>query len=546
MRLASLRFDSTPGGSIIKIGQPPSGKSENRWWKLKADVIRESAGFPLISAVADQRIRLLVELQSKPSPSTRVWVSAEPLALHGLGPVPEVAIEPSQWKDGRCDVICELDGRRLFAGGVSEHYVSWQWQGRIDGQTCAHDLNKSEHLLFVTVSRPTAPWSDSGADTGPRTVPWIGAIGQACRWAQGASSPTEAASRIVRSLFAIEEPTRGRLKYNGNTETYLCAGFGNPRWFACESFLDAIADGTVPVRINCYEGAVITTTLANVLGCELVPAVLESDCNGSIRLNRTQALGMSTAESPSAFVFHALALERRRRNGFADDLVYDAVVRIDADANPAGGRSALVIAAGMPLGLRTTKTGTGRYFPQLIAARSRRTCRVRMLDLPWVGQKPEQVSVYRCPLTRYVRYLWELQQDRRPAHSLAPSQTLRIQGFDDVRTIFLDQPCLARTHLPPLPLASQFLYSSADNRAVDVVWWSDKDPWITLSFAAELLAMSELPLEPTTVHGGPAFALPDGSGLLVLTAQGVIRLTSVGAEPVNIVNLYRSAVTLPE
>ncbi len=156
------------------------------------------------------------------------------------------------------------------------------------------------------------------------------------------------------------------------------------------------------------------------------------------------------------------------------------------------------------------------------------------------------MSVYRCPLTRYVRYLWELQQDRRPAHSLAPSQTLRIQGFDDVRTIFLDQPCLARTHLPPLPLASQFLYSSADNRAVDVVWWSDKDPWITLSFAAELLAMSELPLEPTTVHGGPAFALPDGSGLLVLTAQGVIRLTSVGAEPVNIVNLYRSAVTLPE
>jgi hypothetical protein len=286
-------------------------------------------------------------------------------------------------------------------------------------------------------------------------------------------------------------------------------------------------------------------TFANLLGCALVPCVLEAECS-EFQLNQLHPVGISSAESPPEFVLHVIALERKGKSGHADDLVYDAVLRIDQDPHPSCQPARFIIVDGIPLGTPTTPTGTGSYFPQLIAAGSIHRCRARTIGRPWVGAQPCQECVRRCPLTRYVRYLWALQSAKRPTGMFSASRTLRINGYDG-REIYSGRPGVPRSRLPRHPLASRIDFVSQDpdvGRAVRVDWWTDDDPWITLSFMAELLAMSEIPVEPVAIRGGPAYTVPRRTSLLVLNEGAVIRFSSAGARRVDMVDLCDTAVSV--
>jgi hypothetical protein len=548
MKVTGIRFGTTQRGGMVALGAPPSGADESHLWQLEGDVVRGAAAFVLAAASAGDRIRVTAELQASPPPATRIWIGATPHDPHVLGPISDVAVRPSQWRNGRCKVTFELDARALGAGGVDQYPVTWRWHARSAAGADPEDLGLSEHLLFVIVSAPTAPWSRSSTSTGPRTAPWPGALAQACDWARGVSSHREAAARVLESLFALGELHNGRrrLKYNADMETYVSAGMANPRWFDCEGFLDDVADETTDLTINCYEGAVIAMTFANLLGCRLVPCAIEADCEKGFALNRTRPLGLTTSEGPSEFVFHVVALDRIGNSGRADDLVYDAVIRIDADRDPAHAPTTFAIVDGVRLGKTSTKAGRGKYYPQLIAFDSIHRCKARTMERPWVGVQPVQESVDRCPLVRYVSYLWAVQGSESPQAPVSPSPMLRIEGYD-AREIFSGRPGVPRKRLPPPPFTSRLLFTSNDpgaGRTVRVDSWTHDDPWVTVSFAAELLAMSEIPVEPVRVRGGTAFSVARRTRLLVLEQGALVRLTSVGAQPIDMVELYERAVSV--
>lgn len=546
MKITCIRFDTIRGGDVIAVAAPPSGDDESHLWRIRGDVIREAAGFPLASVSAGSRIRIIVELNSDRPPSRPVWLGASVYSSHILGPVADRRIEPSEWRDRRCKVIFERDGSVLGANGVDEHHVSWQWHWRDDAEREVNDLGLSEHLLFITIGLPTEPWSDSGASTGRLTAPWAGALRQACQWARGATSPRDAASCIIRSLFALGETGSGepRVKYYPDLANYVRPNMGNPRWFNCELFLIHFADIDRRIAVNCYEGASVALTFANLLGCSLALCVIESSRGcGEFGLNRIQPLGGTGEKAPRAFVTHVVLLQEHEKSGIGDDLAYDAVLRIDEGPDPGDDEGRFVIVDGIPLGASHTSPGSGHYLPQLIASRSIRACRTRSLERPWVGARPRQTSVRPCPLVRYTRFLWALQAARHSASSMSGSKMPDISGYRRHEE-YSRQPGLPREELPRLPLVTQLLFTSKldDTKVVQVDWWTDEDPWITLSFMAELLAMSEIPVEPVTVRGGPAYTVARHTSLIVLYEGTVIQLSAIGRSSDDMVDLYQSGV----
>jgi hypothetical protein len=551
VKIAAVRFDTARGGGTVTVGTPPSGGEESHLWRVNAEIVRASAGFPLSVLSAGGSVRVIVELQSDPAPSTRIWVHATPQGMHVLGAVPETLVEPERWNGIRCEVSIEIDASSLGAGGVDHYHAVWHWQCRSDAEPEPHDLGLTEHLLFVTITPPTEPWTGAGVTTGSRTTPWPAALMQACDWGRGARTHRQAASRIVESLFALAvRPGRSGpcLKYNGDGFDYLSPGMANPRWLDCEKFLKAVSDSASSecLQINCHEGAAVVVTFANLLGCSLVPCVVEGDCNDPYHVNRIRSLGKSSAASPSRFRFHVVGLDQESSDPL-ENLVYDVTLEIDEDAQPSGEPSNFVLPSGMPLGGPSSSAGSGNYLPQLIAAQSIGGCETRILEHAWVGTKPVQQSVQRCPLIRYNRYLEGLRTaDGTKRAGWLSSGSLIIHGYRG-RATYARQPGLQRMGLPRQPLATQLRFTSnaADSgQAIQVDYWTDDDPWITLSFMAELLAMIEVPVERVEVNGEVAYTVSGHTSVFVVQDGVAARFSSIGPAPLDMVEIYATAVAV--
>jgi hypothetical protein len=544
MKVASIRF-AIPGGKILTPGAPPSGSAESHLWQVTGNVVRAPAGFPLSALSASGVVRVIVELQKDAGPAPRIWIRAVPQGTHILGAVPETPVEPGRWSGPRCEVTIEVDAAKLVAGGVDEHHAVWRWKWRRDGEARLRELGLTEHLLFVTVSPPLDPWTGSGTVEGPLTPPWLAALTQACRWGRGATTHREAASRIVQSLFALGgASSRPCLEYRGDLTEYLNPDMGNPRWFNCEQF---IADlGTTDcVGFNCFEAATTVVTFANLLGCKLVPGVIEGDCLDLYHLNRVRSLGLPAADAASAFLVHAVALEKVGSSSLADDLVYDASLMVDGDSKPTVGPGHFVLADGMPLGRTTSPAGAGTFFPQLVAAQSIDGCRARTIERPRVGAEPPRDDVDSCPLKRHERYLQELKRVVGPLTTVLPAPWMpAISGYRG-RAIYVDRPGVPRIGLPPLPRASRALFTPVvpgRNHAIRVDWWVHNDPAVALSFMAELLAMIEIRVERAAAGATTVYTVPRRTSVLVFRGGMVARYASVGRTPLDMVHVYNSAV----
>lgn len=550
MRVVAIRFDTPLGGGTVPLGGPPNGGDESHLWRVPDAAVRAAAAYPLSTLSTDHVIRVIVELESDPPPATRVCVRALARGDHVLGDVPETPIECDQWRDGRCAVSFDVDGRRLETGGVDAHHAVWHWHWHSEEEPAPQDLGLSEHLLFVTIAPPEEPWSGDRGPSQHRTRPWLAPLLQACRWGRGATTRHEAAARVVESVFELGESRDGRpcLIYNGDASDYLDPGFGKPHWFDCERLIEDLAHCKDEcLAISCFDGAAILVVFCNLLGCQLVPTAIEGDCLDELRLNLIQSIGLSSGQSPREFLLHVVALEQGTASGDPAGHVYDASLRIDCDPQPSREPATFILARGIPLGSSTSGPGENTYLPQLVARESLGYCRTRVIERPWVGTKPTQESVDVCPLTRYAWYLWELQRATGGSTPLLPSPWVpEIAGYRR-EAIYVNRAGVPRRGLPRKPLASRFLFRSttpASGHAIRVDCWADKEPWIVQSFMAELLAMSEVPLARVRSSTGAVYSVARRTSLLVFDGGIAARYVSVGPAPLDLVHVYASLVGL--
>jgi hypothetical protein len=544
LKVAALSFDTPRRGGAVAISPPPSGAIERNIWKLRGDVVRSPACFPRSALTAQERIKLTIELQSHPVPTGSIWISAEPTGDFSevLGSIEPITIRPERWVGSSAKVTHTFDAAKLRQPGVGYERVAWQWFWGHEGSDHATKLARSEHLLFVTLKPPTEPWSDDGVAEGAETVPWITALRYACEWGRGAKTERQAAERVVRALFALgltQSKKNGRFHYDGDLDHYLDSGLANPRFFNLESFLRHVAeeDPAGPFGINCIEGAAITATFANLLGCSLDPCAIESPSCDNFRLNNVRALGYTTDNRE--FRFHVVAAKRGRLVSLRDARVFDLTMKIDNDKRPAERPNKFVLATGMSLGSKQSKPGTAKYFAQLINKQSIGGCSARRIDHAMVREpdrKPDEVA--RCPLTRFVGHFRELMLAGGPPVTRAPfPMTPTIAGYTGKR-IYYRQPGIPRDGLPKVPDRTQLLYEDKSRqRMIQIDEWTDPNPWVNLFFMAELLATSEVPPQ-ALVPGQRIYTFRGKRTILVYLQGAVVRLASVGATRLNMFTVF--------
>jgi hypothetical protein len=551
VKLVDLSFDTPRRGGLVAIASPPSGAKETGLWELRGEVVRAAVCFPRSAVPAGRRIKLTVELQSNPAPTQRVWIKATPLkSPHILGSIPPTTVEPGQWVGTHSKVVIALEADVLRDAGVGQHRAAWQWHWGFDANNTGRKLARSEHLLLTTIQPPTDPWSRAAVSPASQTTPWLAALVQACDWGKGAKTERQAAEKIVKAFFALGAPCRKKrvcFRYNGDAFLYMDPGMANPRWFDLERFLHDVARGKSegPIEINCLEGAAIVATFANLLGCSLDPCVIEGpSCDDLFHLNRIRPLGRSSDQFFREFVFHVVAADRGRSANLSDARIYDTTLKVDADPNPARKPNEFILATGMALGSKTSKPGKAKYFPQLITRKSIKGCSARRVSHAMVRQPPKQESGDVCPVTRYTRYLKELLLAGPSTGAPATGPTiLNITGYARTKLV-ARQPGIPRAGLPRVPDRTQMLFEwKSKRRAIQVDLWIDEDPWVNLSFMAELLATSEVPPTRLNLNGGLAYTVPGKRTVIVFLQGAAARFSSVGFSEVNMVRVYTTAVT---
>ncbi len=329
----------------------------------------------------------------------RIRVAAEFVNLNPL--LSQVQVRATAVRDGFAPpVLPDLAARSVFFGaarlsgpqvfetiapippsiGVGIHTLRWQWELRATPFEPWQPFALTQHRIFTTLREPTLPWM-AAPDTPFNTQqPWTDVLEHACLWAAGARTVAEAARRVTAAVNALG----GRLVF------YDCPGLGATHYtrytpavvFECTDFLEllngGLGNGTL---VNCVDCAAITSTFANILGCDLSQSGMFDPGGQVFELNPILAIGSEvwqTACGWPGFAYHEVAWEGACT---AANDVYDACLQVNASPDPARPPRVPVLPADMQFGFSgqhqyrdrlCTPAGRPRCEPQPATTRRRR------------------------------------------------------------------------------------------------------------------------------------------------------------------------------
>jgi len=202
----------------------------------------------------------------------------------------------------------------MFKLGI--HTVTWQWQYRLQPTDPWTDLETTRHRIYLILETPKAPWQQTPYTSANTQLPWTAALDKACVWAAGAGSRDQAAEMITRSVN-----TQPLQSYTPATL------FGFDTYYLSQ-YLQSL-DGGTPFQLNCTDCADAVTTLANLLGCELVEGrFFDMVTRRFLALNGNPAI--DTDWVSWGWYYHEICwLGSIGQN----ELIYDGCLQVDMDDN---------------------------------------------------------------------------------------------------------------------------------------------------------------------------------------------------------------------
>jgi hypothetical protein len=265
----------------------------------------------------------------------------------------------------------DVSRSQIARHGVNTHTVRWRWQYRHDSSDGWTDLAFTQFTAHVVLSTPTLPWVQSPITHLNTQLPWVEVLALACAWAAGATTTEAAATRITEAVNGLGRT--GVLAYDcdGSDLTHI----GTPHYtllpgvFDCSEFLERVRGGLGNGRfVNCSDCASAVSTFANILGCSLS----QSRMFGLVPfpLNPTRSigsLGWLSACGTGVYSMHEVAWTG---DCGEDDLVFDACLELDGDADPTRPPHQ----AHLPVGMRFGAPGQGLYRDRLAAPAGRLVC----------------------------------------------------------------------------------------------------------------------------------------------------------------------------
>lgn len=299
-------------------------------------------------------------------PSLEIRARAVSPSLGVLGHVAErvVAVPAGGGPSG--PIPFNLSSPKLQQKGVGKYDVSWQWQFRLPASAWV-SFRQSNHVVYVTLDAPGAPWTQATDAISQRRWPWTRALDWACQRASGvtlASSLDAAAKKIATKveagIYSLGE--QQVLKYGGSGSFIenLAAGVFNATMLV--QILEGDT-GATPIYVYCTECAVAVAVLTNCLGGDLtLLKILTRNPHGlprRIEVNRIVKIGEQSSTS-TPFSYHEVAV---RTTTSGTKQVFDACLKPDWDTDLGDTVNDFRLTQGRRLGALTLN-GAGTSFLQ--------------------------------------------------------------------------------------------------------------------------------------------------------------------------------------
>lgn len=288
-----------------------------------------------------------------------------------LGNVGQTPVPPA---GGR--VVLPLQDVQLWTRGTGRYALSWQWQFRVTADAPWIDLERTHHVVYVTLDVPRAPWSQGTGATDRVVWPWARVLDWTCRWAAGVTlTSTGAAGAGKKILRGLEVGLFDQGRREVVPLQYLDAGGAEyaqdfpERVFFLSAFLDLLDGQPAPDRgtqVNCSDCASALATFANALGCDTVQKQIDHQDDNMLRTNRIVLIGETDPPETHWFAYHEVVVRERPSDNAL--LVHDATLMIDTDKDPTreGEGHEFDLAEGMELGRFVEDPGEVRYAHRLI------------------------------------------------------------------------------------------------------------------------------------------------------------------------------------
>ncbi len=293
----------------------------------------------------------------------RVHITAESTSV--LGNVIRNTIEFSGKNELSDFKALNLGGARISSAAVGKSNVVLLWRLEVDSGQPPNRVfeQQTEHTVYTLLESPKEPW---GPGYEP---PWTEALDLACDWAAGATDRTQAAAMITRRLHGLgllgllrfaQKVSFSRLSYNGTHEVKLTR------------FLKHLEGSAGPLTVSCTDCAVLVSTFANILGCDLY----QSEMGLRFGTNRIRVIGFQN-EGSTIFEFHEVAWE------FPCDSqarLFDCCLQVDGGSDPSDESFDPLLPINIPLGdangtdyhFRLARKGTGAHMHAFPDSRERR------------------------------------------------------------------------------------------------------------------------------------------------------------------------------
>lgn len=226
----------------------------------------------------------------------------------------------------------ELINHRLAERGIGINQVKWHWQFRSSIGRPWVDIDRSEHKVYSLLELPNGPWSGPSGDD--FSLPWTEVLDQACTWAKGARTLSQAAGRVTNAVFNL-----GPVLLEYNCATFfpgyvLPVNLQGDAFFNCTAFLEHLQTGRGTRYVICTDCAAIVTTFSNILGCNLWQSKMYTKGVTFFKVNPVLAIGNFQWDLPCGtpgFAYHEVAWNNECT---ADDEIFDACLALDRDLSP--------------------------------------------------------------------------------------------------------------------------------------------------------------------------------------------------------------------
>jgi hypothetical protein len=258
---------------------------------------------------------------------------------------------------------------QLANAGVGVYTTTWRWQYRLQSADPWTDFDTSSHRIYAVLSVPQLPWKQTPYNDSNIQLPWTEVLDYSCNWASLTQNSDDTAQRITRNVYNLGPSVIEYDCPNGGSTHYAMSGK-----FNCTAFLERLRGGLgLGHYVNCSDCATITSTFANILGCDL----FQSEMGFNFALNPILGIGSDawqpacTIDFPQiwsgSFSFHEVAWTAPCR---ANDRVFDACLQLDGDGDPTTAPHTPLL----PVNMRFGQTGEGDYRDRLATPEGRPHC----------------------------------------------------------------------------------------------------------------------------------------------------------------------------